>query len=84
MPKKNVTNKKKNVCGCKVKELRLAIPGQPSQQQFAEMLQKEGVNIGKSAIQKIEAGQRFVVDFELKAIASVLSVRFEELLSISN
>jgi len=51
-----------------------------SQRGLAELLQLDGLDIDKNAIQRIESGQRFVTDIELKAIAHVLSVSVEELL----
>ena len=44
------------------------------------MLQIEGLDIDKNAVQRIENGQRFVTDIELKVIARVLHMRYEELL----
>ena len=39
-----------------------------------------GVDIDKNAVQKIESGQRFITDIELKIISSVLNVSYEYLL----
>ena len=47
---------------------------------LADMLQIEGLDIDKNAVQRIENGQRFVTDIELKIIARVLQVKYEELL----
>ena len=44
------------------------------------MLQLSGLDVDKNAVQRIESGQRFVTDIELKAIARVLNVAVEELL----
>jgi len=43
------------------------------------MLQLAGLDIDKNAIQRIEAGKRFVTDIELKVIASVFDISMEEL-----
>jgi len=69
-----------NVCGVRLKQFRLALPNKPSQRQFADMLQLAGLDVDKNAIQRIESGERFVTDIELKAIARVLNVRYEALL----
>lgn len=69
-----------NICGVRLKQLRLALPNQPSQRQFADMLQLAGLDVDKNAIQRIESGERFVTDIELKAIAKVLHARYEDLL----
>ena len=45
------------------------------------MLQIHGLDVDKNAIQRIDSGQRFVTDIELKAIASVLNVSCDTLLN---
>ena len=52
-----------------------------SQREFADRLQLEGLDIDKNAVQRIEAGNRFVTDIELKAIAKLLNTTADELLS---
>lgn len=69
-----------NICGEKVKELRKLLSEKTSQRKFAEMLQIEGLDIDKNAVQRIESGKRFVTDIELKVIARVLKVSYQELL----
>jgi hypothetical protein len=44
------------------------------------MLQVHALDIDKNAVQRIESGQRFVTDIELKCIASVLGVSYQQLL----
>lgn len=51
-----------------------------SQRQLADMLQLAGMDVDKNAIQRIEAGKRFVTDIELVYFAKVLNVSFEALL----
>ncbi len=51
-----------------------------SQRQLADMLVLQGLDIDKNAIQRIESGQRFVTDIELKVIANVLNTSYNELL----
>lgn len=69
---------KNNVCGERIarfrKELRI------SQKRFADRLQLVGLDVDKNAIQRIEAGKRFVTDIELVAIAKTLDKSFDELL----
>lgn len=43
-------------------------------------MQTRGVNIAQDAISNIESGRRLVMDYELRAFASVLQVPIEELL----
>ena len=51
-----------------------------SQRQLADMLQIAGLDIDKNAIQRIEAGKRFVTDIELVYLAQVLRLSYEDLL----
>jgi len=68
-----------NICGQKVKQIRLDMKN-VSQRKLADMLQVQGLDVDKNAIQRIESGQRFVTDIELKALAKVLKVSCQELL----
>lgn len=61
-----------NLCGTKVREYRLARA--LSQRQVADLLQLLGLDIDKNAIQRIEAGKRFVTDIELYHLCSVFAV----------
>lgn len=68
-----------NICGKKISELRRKID--ISQRELAEKLQLNGLDIDKNAIQRIEAGKRFVTDIEIVALTKVFEVSFEELLN---
>ncbi len=70
-----------NICGRKIAALRKALPEKTSQQKLAAMLQLEGIDLDKNAIQRIESGQRFVTDLELKAFARVFHTTADALLS---
>ena len=69
-----------NICGAKIKKLRENLPEKTSQRKLADMLQMAGLDLDKNAVQRIESGKRFVTDIELKAIAKVLAVTYQELL----
>lgn len=71
---------KNNLCGKKVSEYRLQMAEKTSQRKLADLMQMEGIDIDKNAVQRIESGQRFVTDIELKALVKVLGVRYEDLL----
>ena len=68
-----------NVCGKNVANIRKNM--KISQRQLADMLQLNGLDVDKNAIQRIECGKRFVTDIELIAISRVLNVSYEELLT---
>jgi transcriptional regulator with XRE-family HTH domain len=67
-----------NICGRNVsifrKELGL------SQRELADRLQVNGLDVDKNAIQRIEAGKRFVTDIELSLLA-VFSKSADEMLA---
>lgn len=69
---------KNNICGINVsafrKEMRI------SQRKLAEKLQIIGLDVDKNAIQRLEAGKRFVTDIELIALSKALGKTVEELL----
>ena len=69
-----------NITGLNIRKLRQAMPEKTSQRAFAYLLQLQGLDLEKNAIQRIESGERFVTDIELKAIAAVLDVSVDELL----
>lgn len=52
-----------------------------SQRELADKLQLGGLDLDKNAIQRIEAGKRFVTDIELLALSETLKVRLSELLN---
>ncbi len=69
-----------NVSGANIKKLRTEkFPG-ASQRMLADKLQLLGIDMDKNAIQKIEAGKRFVTDIELKGFALLFGVSADELL----
>ena len=71
---------KNNICGKRIAEHRRNASQKTSQRMLAERLQLAGLDVDKNAIQKIESGQRFVTDIELKVIAKVLGVSYSDLL----
>lgn len=81
---KNKSSKgRNNICGENIKKLRTNLSIKTSQRKFADILQLHGLDLDKNAVQRIEAGTRFVTDIELKVIANVLQVSCDELLNIS-
>ena len=70
-----------NLCGERIQMYRKQLPEKTSQRKLAVMLQIHGLDLEKNAIQKIENGERFVTDIELKAFAEVLGVSYEDLLN---
>lgn len=77
---KNKNNDKNNLCGEKIRALRLAYPTRLSQRALADKMQLIGIDVDKNAIQRIECGKRFVTDIELKAFSEIFSVNIDELI----
>lgn len=70
----------RNLCGKNVARLRMAMQPKVSQNNLAGLLQLAGLDLEKNAVQRIESGQRFVTDIELKKLAEVLGVSINELI----
>jgi len=76
---KNKNAGKNNLCGEKIRELRLGFSTKLSQRALADKMQLIGIDVDKNAIQRIECGKRFVTDIELKAFAQIFGVSVEDL-----
>lgn len=70
---------KNNICGKKISILRKNL--KLSQRKLAVAMQIAGIDIDKNAIQRIEAGKRFVTDIELVVFSKVLNINIQDLLS---
>ena len=68
----------KNICGERVRALRLA--KRWSQAALAAKMQTEGVIMEQDVVSRIEAGDRLVTDYELRAFALILGVEPNDLL----
>lgn len=68
-----------NVCGKQIATYRKELG--KSQRELADALQLVGLDIDKNAIQRIEAGKRFVTDIELICFSKVLNVPYTILLT---
>ena len=77
---KNKNDGRNNLCGEKIRELRLNHPTTLSQRALADKMQLIGIDVDKNAIQRIECGKRFVTDIELKALAEIFGVSVSELI----
>jgi len=72
-------NGKKNIAGVRIKTVREQLGW--SQADLAAKLQLENIVIEQKAISRIERGERLITDYELQAIAKVLRVSVEWLLT---
>ena len=69
---------RKNVCGSRIREERKK--RRLSQTDLAARLQIRGVTLERDSVSRIELGTRFIADYELMVIASILCIPIEELL----
>ena len=67
-----------NICGRNIREARK--DRNILQRELADGLQILGLDIDKNAIQRIEAGKRFVTDIELIAISRYFNMPYDDLL----
>jgi transcriptional regulator with XRE-family HTH domain len=74
------TDGRNNICGVTVERLRKAEG--ISQRELADRLQRNGLDVDKNAVQRIESGQRFVTDIQLLYLSNTLNVNLNELLSL--
>ena len=80
---KNKNGRSNNLSGENIARIRKAMKPGVSQRALADMLQLQGIDVDKNAIQRIECGKRFVTDIELVAMAEVLKVSVLDLLKQS-
>ena len=75
----NKTNDgRNNVCGVQIAHYRKNMG--KSQRELADRLQILGLDVDKNAVQRMEAGKRFVTDIELMYLAKALHITYEQLL----
>ncbi|MCR5614501.1 helix-turn-helix transcriptional regulator [Treponema sp.] len=77
---KNKNGNRNNISGAKIAIIRKKLSPTMSQRALADKMQLVGIDLDKNAIQRIESGQRFVTDIELKAFSTILGVSSDDLL----
>lgn len=77
--KKTTVNPSRNVIGPVVRQLRQAQNPAVSQEDLAGRLAAGGVVMDRTAITRLEKGDRYVLDYEAVAIARALRVPVERL-----
>ena len=68
-----------NLCGRNIYAFRKNMG--ISQRELADKLQIQGLDVDKNAVQRIEAGKRFVTDIELSLLAAVFAKTVDEMLA---
>jgi hypothetical protein len=82
MPVKFRKRVSRNIIGRRVREARHRLDPRLTQDQLAGRLAREGVQLDRVALAKVESGLRSVFDFEVKGLAAVLEVDANWLLGI--
>ncbi len=70
---------RKNLCGNRVREARCK--QRLTQSDLAAKLQIKGIILERDSISRIEAGTRFIADYELLVLSEVLNVEISWLFS---
>lgn len=78
MPKPRAKDGRKNLIGVQLKKLRRET--NMSTRDLATQLQLNGVDIDRNVINRIENNRRYVTDIEIREIAKVFEVTYEELI----
>ncbi len=81
MFKNRASQGRNNICGRNIHKFRTQGPEKLSQRIVAEKMQLYGIDIDKNAIQRMESGQRFVTDIELRALCAIFDVTYEEMMA---
>jgi transcriptional regulator with XRE-family HTH domain len=63
-----------NILGSRVREARARVRSGMSQADLAARLTIRGIALDRASVTRIENGKRYLKDFEIRAIASVLKV----------
>jgi hypothetical protein len=69
----------RNLIGPKVREVRLRMKPEVSQEDLAGRLAARGIRLDRSAVSRIENQERYLMDYEIAAIAKCLKVAVAEL-----
>lgn len=68
------SSKRRNVVGTRVRKARLGSKPPVTQEDLAGKVAARGIQLDRSAISRIESQDRYVMDYEVVAIAKALKV----------
>ncbi len=72
--KKTHQAKQRNIIGRRVRQARFQLKPEVTQEDLAGRMAVRGVSLDRTAISRIELQERYVMDFEAKALAKCLGV----------
>ncbi|MCI8590230.1 MAG: helix-turn-helix transcriptional regulator [Clostridiales bacterium] len=67
----------KNLIGFNIRNIRLKMD--MSQRDFAEFLQRNGLDMDKNMITRIETKKRRITDYEIRELSKILQVSYDAL-----
>ncbi|MEO7516048.1 MAG: XRE family transcriptional regulator [Verrucomicrobiota bacterium] len=84
MPTSSKKRSARNIIGDRIREARQLFDPPLTQDQLAGRLAKEGIQLDRVALAKVEGGTRCVFDFEVRALAFILKVDANWLLGVTD
>ena len=69
-----------NLCGKNLKHIRENMKPPVSQRGLAKLLQLNGYDVDNHFVRRVENGERFVTDIEIRMLAEVLKISYDALL----
>ena len=69
-----------NLIGKNLKRIRESSKPRLSKNKLAERMQVLGFDVDRHVIRRIESGERFATDFDIKGLSMVLNVTYEQLI----
>lgn len=80
MYKLKSADRSNNLCGKNLIKIRNSMNPPLSQRGLAKKMQVMGYDVDNHFIRRIETGERFVTDIEIRALADALGVSYNELI----
>lgn len=72
--KRSISSRGTNILGHRIRRARVAIKPEVTQSDLAGRLAKQGIDLDRPTITRIENGERYLRDYEIVAIARALKV----------
>lgn len=69
-----------NICGRNLKRIRQSRRPIISQRKLAALCQLSGYEVDHHFIRRVETGERFVTDIEIRMLCEALAVKYEDLM----
>lgn len=84
MYKNKSSDGRNNYTGVHLKKIRESMSPPVSQRKLAKLMQLKGLDIDRHVIRRIENGERFVTDIELRILSESLDVSYATLIDGEN